>query len=203
MQSSSNPPPLKEDAVPSSPSQHVARVSLKSVFEHRNSSALPASSPLPVKEENPSPVSTTSPSSVTSIRPVQVFDISTPARTVDLLREVDKLYEDFCGIVELLSHPNNVSTQVLSSSPPPFQGVVVDTSCSTSDNPLPVVAMMHQRTQQWQARVGSLQRGIRSKIEQTARFAIVQQLKKEISERHQAITKIESVLQSVKCQGCV
>lgn len=63
--------------------------------------------------------------------------------------------------------------------------------------PVFTAARMYHCTQRLQTRVASLQRGIRSKVEQTARFMIVQQLKKDIAERHQAITKIESVLQSV------
>lgn len=203
MSSSFSPPALKESPVSSTSSSSAVKVSLNGALEGCQASASsPSSAPLKNDSSSslPSPTVTSSPPAPDSS---QVSGLPLPARTVDLLQMVDLFYEDFCRIVELQSRLKEVRNNSSLTSCSPGSTKEESLCCSsesTAIHPISEVAMMQECLLQWQSRVVSLQQGIRSKIEQTARFALVQQLKKEISERHHAITKIESVLQSLSQQ---
>lgn len=204
MSSSFSPPPLKEGHVPATSASTAVKVSLNGVREGYQASVSSSPSLAPSEDERssslPSPTVT---SSLVATDSIQVPRTPLPVRTVDLLQMVDLFYEDFCRIVELHSRSKEVQNNSALNSCSPESTKEERLCCSSESkaaNPILEVTMMQECLLRWQSRVVSLQQGIRSKIEQTARFALVHQLKKEISERHHAITKIESVLQSLRQQ---
>lgn len=99
-----------------------------------------------------------------------------PVSTQLLLQQVDSIYQEFTQVVRIMSHAKRARSQ----SPTSRQKLCLE---------------MEKVTGTLKGKVASLQRGIRSKIGQTGRFVIVQQLKQEIDERRRAIAKIESVLE--------
>lgn len=110
--------------------------------------------------------------------------VERPVPTTALLQQVDSIYHQFTQVVRLMSHAKRARREE-----------------SPSSSRQKLCVEMEQATGALKTKVAHLQKGIRSKIEQTGRFAIVHQLKQEIEERRTAIAKIEAVLEECEARN--
>lgn len=98
-----------------------------------------------------------------------------PAATADVLRRVDALYSAFVHITELTGK---------SLAPESDQEHCLEDATKA--------------VAEYSLLVAELQAAIRSKVHQTARFAMLQELQMEIQERQTTVTKMEATLHATR-----
>ncbi|CAG9570142.1 conserved hypothetical protein [Leishmania major strain Friedlin] len=105
----------------------------------------------------------------------------TVAPTVELLRQVDALQEHYRRLLVLAQQPYGTQSAAHAESP----------SGGGSDT---VEAQAESLMTEFEAAVGQLQRGIRSKQAQAIRLVLLNALRREAAERRQCVAKMEGVL---------
>lgn len=122
-----------------------------------------------------------------------------PTPTLALLQQVEALQGAFLSMVKIIAQQHAIQHNSSSGNAIETTGTSVSSSSSgsTADS-IQKLEEMHRATDHLVSIISGIQMGIRSKIGQTSRFAIIEQLKKEIDERRRAVNHIDSVLQSIR-----
>ncbi|CCW60450.1 unnamed protein product [Phytomonas sp. EM1] len=102
-----------------------------------------------------------------------------PVATVELLRQIDDLYETYTRLVEVVYRS------------------LAPTAAPSSGDPTDV-EQADVIIRELKGRVGALQAGIRSKVHQVGRFALINHLNLEVQQRQAAVARMESVLATTR-----
>lgn len=108
-----------------------------------------------------------------------------PTPTAQLLRRIDDLYAAYVRIVELTCHSLQVEAAVVAASTPQE---------SAASNRAALQRAAVEATAAFEQCAGDIQAGIRSKVQQSARIALIDHLRAEVARRRAAVDSMEKTL---------
>lgn len=111
-----------------------------------------------------------------------------PVPTAVLLRRVDELYAAYTRVVALACRslePHTSNTHTSDSTPT----TTPTTAAAQLEAEMAEAAAAYERC------AAELQAGIRSKVQQTCRIAVIEHLRAEVQQRQAAVDKMESTLE--------